>query len=103
MWEEKLLVMHTLHVMRSEKNLSENMLKTIFGMKAKVAVWKDMEEVGIQLELWLQQLPNVLTKKSSKRLFLEIIKLLRTTKKLCCKATEYNSKGWEAHERFKIW
>jgi hypothetical protein len=34
------------------------MLKTIFGKKGTVAVWKDMEEVGIRLELWLQQLPN---------------------------------------------
>jgi hypothetical protein len=34
-WEEKLLVRHTLDVMRSEKNLSENMLKTIFGKKLK--------------------------------------------------------------------
>jgi hypothetical protein len=57
-WEEKLSVRHTLDVMRSEKNLSENMLKTIFGKKAKVAVWKDMEEVGIRLELWLQHIPN---------------------------------------------
>jgi hypothetical protein len=30
------------------------MLKTIIGKKGKVAVWKDMEQVGIQLELWLQ-------------------------------------------------
>ncbi len=83
MWEEKLLVRHTLDVMRSEKNLSENMLKTIFGRKAKVAVWKDimMEEVGIRVELWLQQIPKgsfkipialyVLTKKARKDSFLK--------------------------------
>jgi hypothetical protein len=81
LWEEKLLVRHTLDVMRSEKNLSENMLKTIFGKKGKVAVWKDMEEVGIRLELWLQQIPNgsfkipialyVLTKKARKDSFLK--------------------------------
>jgi hypothetical protein len=23
-------------------------------------------------------------------------------KELCCKVTEYNSKGWEAHERFQL-
>jgi hypothetical protein len=57
------------------------MLKTIFGKKGKVVVWKDMEEVGIRLELWLQQLPNgsfkirialyVLTKKARKDSFLK--------------------------------
>ncbi len=41
MWEEKWLGRHTLDLMHNEKNLSENMLKTIFGKKAKVAVWKD--------------------------------------------------------------
>ncbi len=49
--------------------------------EAKVAVWKDMEEVGIRLELWLQHIPNgsfkipialyVLTKKPWKDSFLK--------------------------------
>jgi hypothetical protein len=72
------------------------MLKTIFGEKDKVVVRKDVEEVGIRLELWLQQLlngsfkkpvaPYTLTKEE-KRLFLEIIKFLRTPT-LCCKVAK---------------
>jgi hypothetical protein len=39
--------------MRCEKNICENFIKTIFGEKDIMAIWKDLEEVGIWLELWL--------------------------------------------------
>lgn len=57
MWQD-LLVKHTLDVMHYEKNVCENMIKVIFGEKDTIDVHKDMEEVGIWLQLWLQQMPN---------------------------------------------
>jgi hypothetical protein len=40
--------------MHFEKNVWDNLFKVIFGEKYIVDVWKDMEEVGIRFELWLQ-------------------------------------------------
>jgi hypothetical protein len=64
-----------------------NVIKIIFGEKDTMVVHRDMEEVGIQPQLWLQQLENgsyikpnapyVLTKEE-KRTFLQIIKHLKT-------------------------
>jgi hypothetical protein len=39
--------------MQCEKNICENLLKVIFGEKGTLAIRKDMEEIGIQPQLWL--------------------------------------------------
>jgi hypothetical protein len=40
--------------MHCEKNLSENMTKTVLGMKDSYGSREDMRELGIQEELWLR-------------------------------------------------
>jgi hypothetical protein len=42
-----------LDMMHCEKNVCENMLKTIFGERYIMVVRKDIQEVGIWPELWL--------------------------------------------------
>ena len=49
-----LLVRHTLDVMHCEKNVCENIMKTLFGEKDTAAVRNDMREVNIRPNLWLQ-------------------------------------------------
>jgi hypothetical protein len=39
--------------MYCEKKKCENVIKVIFGDKDTVAIQRDMEEVGIQPQLWL--------------------------------------------------
>jgi hypothetical protein len=75
-----------LDVMHYEKNVCENMLKTIFGEKDIVVVRRDMQEASIRPKLWLLQIPNgsyikpmapyVMTKQEKKAL-LQIIKNLK--------------------------
>ncbi len=45
-------------MMHYEKNICENLLKVIFREKNTLAVRKDMEEIGIRPQLWLQQVGN---------------------------------------------
>lgn len=81
-----LLVRHILNVMHCDKNLCENLIKVIFGEKNVVAIWRDMEKVGIWPQIWLQQVANgsymkpiapyVLTYEE-KKTFLHIIKQLK--------------------------
>jgi hypothetical protein len=49
-----LLIRNTLDVIHCEKNLYENVIKTIFGAKDIPTIQKDMEQCGIQPHLWLQ-------------------------------------------------
>jgi hypothetical protein len=85
---QMLLMRHTLDMMHCKKNICEKFLKTIFGEKDIVVVQKDLEEVGIQPELWLRHLvnsgsslkphsPYVLTEEE-KKIFLKIILKLKT-------------------------
>jgi hypothetical protein len=76
-----------LDVMHYEKNVCENMLKTIFGDKDTMATRKDMQEANMQPKLWLQQIPNGnyiklmaphVTTKQEKKAFLQTIKNLKT-------------------------
>lgn len=45
---------HILEVMHCEKNLCENILKTLFGMNDNPESRLDVEDLGIQEEIWLQ-------------------------------------------------
>jgi hypothetical protein len=83
--------------MHYEKNVCENMLKTIFGEKNIVDVRKYMHEVGIWPEFWLQKIPNgsyiklvalYVMIKQEKKAFLQIIKNLKTPS--CYAATLQN-------------
>ncbi len=44
--------------MHCEKIVCENVLKVIFGEKDFMVIKKDMKEMGIRPQLWLQQLTN---------------------------------------------
>lgn len=92
MWQH-LLVRHTLVVMHCEKNICENLLKVIFGEKDTLVVRKDMEDIGIRFQLWLQQVgsgsfikpaaPYIMFD-DQKKFFLHIIKkLIKDPNKLC--------------------
>jgi hypothetical protein len=50
---QDLLVRNTLDVMHYEKNVWENILKTIFGIKDIVVVQEHLKECRIQSHLWL--------------------------------------------------
>lgn len=50
-----LLIRHLLDVMHSEKNLSVNLMKTIFGQKNTAKVRQDMEVKGEWPHIWLQR------------------------------------------------
>jgi hypothetical protein len=45
--------------MHVEKNICENIVQTIFGIKDIIAMRQDLKEEGIRLHLWLFQNPHV--------------------------------------------
>ncbi len=47
-----------LDVMHCEKNICENLPKTICGEKDNVAIRKDMQEISIHPQVWFQQAIN---------------------------------------------
>ena len=49
---QDLLIRHTLDVMHCEKNITENIMKTIFGEKDTLGARLDMKEAGIRKHLW---------------------------------------------------
>ena len=55
---QKLLARYLLDAMHCEKNLCENMTKTVLGMKDSPGSREDMKDVGIRQELWLQPPQN---------------------------------------------
>jgi hypothetical protein len=74
--------------MHCAKNICENVMKTIFGMKNTIVVWEDLKECNTQPHLWLQaSVVNhgfikpaksyVLTYEEKER-FIQIIETLKT-------------------------
>jgi hypothetical protein len=59
---QDLLVRNTLDVMHCEKNLCENILKTIFCIKDTMVVQEELKECGIRTHLWLQIVASGLIK-----------------------------------------
>jgi hypothetical protein len=57
-WKQKLLRRYLLDAMHCEKNLSENMLKTVLGSKDSYGSREDMQEHGIRRDLWLEPSQN---------------------------------------------
>jgi len=51
---QELLIHNTFDVMHCEKNLCENVVKTIFSNKDIVAIREDLKDCGMQSHLWLQ-------------------------------------------------
>ena len=51
---QHLLERHILDVMHCEKNLCENILKTLLGMNDSPGSRVDAEDMGIRQEIWLQ-------------------------------------------------
>jgi len=45
--------------MHMEKNICENVVQTIFGIKDTIIVRQDVKEEGIRPHLWLFQDPHV--------------------------------------------
>jgi hypothetical protein len=85
---QDLLIRHTLDVMHCEKNIVENITKTIFGEKDTLNVRLDMKEAGIRKHLWpvqgkkpgsviLPQSSYVLTK-GEREVFVDQVRSLRT-------------------------
>lgn len=83
-----LMIRHVLDVMHCEKNLCENILKTIWGLKDSLKVRLDLTEVNIRPELHpipgkkpgslaLPAAPYVLSKKE-KEIFVGILRGLKT-------------------------
>lgn len=46
---------HTLDIMHVEKNVCDNLLRTIVGEKDSPTVRHDMKEINIHPELWMRQ------------------------------------------------
>jgi len=74
--------------MHSEKNITENLMKTIFGEKDTLKVGMDLQETNIRPHLWpipgrksgsltLPQAPYVLTK-NEKEVFVDVVRELKT-------------------------
>lgn len=85
---QDLLIRHTLDVMHCEKNIAENVMKTIFGEKDTLGVRLDMKEAGIRKHLWpiignqpgsviLPRSSYVMTKEE-RAVFVEQVRALRT-------------------------
>lgn len=85
---QELPVRHVLDVMHIEKNISESVLKFLFGEKDTAESRKDLEEVGMRRELWLRpranrlrvfkpHAPYVLTD-AEKKIFVEEVSGIRT-------------------------
>jgi hypothetical protein len=51
---QHLKIQHVLDVMHCEKNLCENILRTLMGEMDYCREREDMQEMGIRKELWLQ-------------------------------------------------
>jgi hypothetical protein len=74
--------------MHCEKNITESLMKTIFGKKDILKVRMDLQEPNIQPYLWpipgrkpgsltLPQAPYVLTK-NEKEVFVDVVRQLKT-------------------------
>ena len=86
---QKLLIRDTLDVMHCEKNIAENLVSTLLGMKDGPAVRQDMKDVGCKKALhirnaqppstgfYIPKAPYILTKENKKKL-LERLTNLRT-------------------------
>jgi hypothetical protein len=55
---QKLLIQYLLDAMHCEKNVCENMTKTVLGMKDSYGSRENMKKLGIREELWLRPPEN---------------------------------------------
>jgi hypothetical protein len=86
--QQGLLICNTLDVMHCEKNITESLMKFLFGEKDTLKVRMDLKEANIRPHLWpipgknqgsltLPQAPYVLTKKE-KEVFVDVVRQLKT-------------------------
>jgi hypothetical protein len=86
--QQGLLIRNTLDVMHCEKNITESLMKTIFGEKDTLKARMDLQEANIRPHLWpipgrkpgsltLPQAPYVLTK-IEKEVFVDVVRELKT-------------------------
>ena len=86
---QHLKVRHVLDVMHCEKNLCENILKTLFGMNDNPGSRQDVEDLNIREELWLQPprrqgdqfyMPHApyILKPEERKQFVQIVSNIRT-------------------------
>jgi hypothetical protein len=84
-----LFIRHILNVMHCEKNLCENIVKTIMGMKDSPRSRQDLQDLNIRQESWLQEAcrrgdlffmpePSYTLLPAKKAKFLSVIEKLKT-------------------------
>ena len=95
---------HTVDVMHTEKNIAENLLRTLFGEKDTAKVRMDLQSKNIRPHLWLRRLgddgtraymPNAkyVLSKADREQFLKILKSLKMPRHYCSSLYSKISKG----------
>ncbi len=89
--------------MHMEKNICENIVQTIFGIKDIIVMWQDLKEEGIKPHLWLFQDPHVpnrwlkpmapyVLKEDELIVFMDYLKSLRVLTEYCSAALKHVAK-----------
>jgi hypothetical protein len=89
--------------MHYEKKRCENILKTIFGIKNTMAIWKDLKECRIWTHLWLQTIASGLIKLTTsyvsrdwdKEIFLDILLHFKTPTHYVSSLKKKLHKDWD--------
>jgi hypothetical protein len=97
-------VRYTIDVMHTEKNVAENILRTLFGEKDNMKVRLDLQNRNIRRHIWLRRMGNgdgkvympdaaYVLSKSDQALFLRTLKALRLPTHYCGTLHSKISKG----------
>ena len=110
---QKLEVRHLVDTMHMEKNICENILRTLLGEKDKPSTRVDMQVKGIREHLWLQPLPRNPNKffipdaayvlpRNDKSVFLKTLQTIKTptgyNSNLANRITKEKIRGLKSHD-----
>lgn len=110
---QELPIRNLLDVMHVEKNVAENLLKTLFGEKDGPNVRLDMERRGIRPHLWVRRVPGPVPRvfipdapyvlsKAQRELFLDVLRSLKLPSyysgNLRSKITKGKLSGLKSHD-----